>query len=231
MQRFDEALDYYDRALALAPRSSSLHRGIARALYFDGRFAQARSSYARALELEPDSAQNYVDIGCTYQSEGRFQEAIAYQEKAISVQPNNAEAHYRLATMRPWDNTEARVRQLEGVLALDGLEVEQRVAVHFSLAKMYDAAGNHDAAFRCFKEGNDLRRLQHPYQPAEYTAFVDRVIAAFGKRIFANKVGFGSNSDRPVFVVGMMRSGTSLVEQILASHPQVHGHGETRIFA
>jgi tetratricopeptide (TPR) repeat protein len=226
LQRFDEALGYYERALALAPRSSSLHRGIARALYFDGRFAEARASYARALELEPDSAQNYVEIGCTYQSEGRFEEAIAYQERAISVQPNNAEAHYRLAMMRPCGNTEARISQLEGVLALEGLEVEQRVPLHFALAKMYDGAGNHDAAFRCFKAGNDLRRLQHPYQAAEYTAFVDRVIAAFGKEIFADKEQIGSGSDRPVFVVGMMRSGTSLVEQILASHPQVHGHGE-----
>jgi tetratricopeptide (TPR) repeat protein len=226
LQRFDEALACYERALALAPQSSSLHRGIARVLYFDGRFAASRASYARALELEPDSAQDYVEIGSTYQSEGRFEEAIVCQEKAISVQPDNAEAHYRLAMMRPRDNPEARIRQLEEVLALDGLEVEHRVALHFALAKMYDAAGNHDAAFRCFKAGNDLRRLQRPYRAGEYTAFVDRVIAAFGKQIFADKKGIGSDSDRPVFVVGMMRSGTSLVEQILASHPQVHGHGE-----
>jgi tetratricopeptide (TPR) repeat protein len=226
LQRFDEALSYYERALSLAPRSPTLHRGIGRVLYFDGRFAEARSSYARALELEPDCTQDYVEIGRTYQSEGQFEQAIAFHEKAISIQPNTAEAHYSLAMMRPPDHAEARVRQLEKMLALEELDVGRRVALHFALAKIYDATSNYDAAFRHFKVGNDLRRIQHPYEAAEYTAFVDRIIATFGKYIFAAKGRNGSASDRPVFVVGMMRSGTSLVEQILASHPQIHGHGE-----
>ena len=94
------------------------------------------------------------------------------------------------------------------------------------MAKRYDAAGDYDAAFGCYKAGNELRSAQHPYRAADYTAFIDRVIISFNKNVLSEKEDFGSESDRPVFVFGIMRSGTTLVEQILASHPQVHGHGE-----
>ena len=226
LEQFEEAIGCYERALALVPRSAPLHRAVGRARFLQRRFGDARAAFARALDLEPENGENFAKIGRSYQAEGRFEEATTWYEKAIGRQPDNAEAHYSLATMRSSANREARVRALERTLALDALDKDQRAPLILALAKMYDEDGNYDAAFRCFRAGNDLRKNRDPYRPEEFSAMVDRQIAAFGKELFAEKGGIGSGSERPVFVVGMPRSGTTLVEQILASHPQVHGHGE-----
>jgi len=226
METFDEAIECYERALTLGPQSHAPLCGIGQVLHAEGRFEEARARFAKALELDPDSAETCVEIGRTYEAEGKFTEAIAWQEKAIAMQPDNAGAHYSLATMRRFDNVEARLRELERVLELPSLDDERRTTLHFTVARFYDEIGDHDAAFRHYKIGNDRRKTRQVFDPAEYTAFVDRVIASFDKALFDEKKGFGSESRRPVFIVGMMRSGTTLVEQILASHPQVHGHGE-----
>ena len=201
-------------------------RGIGQVLYAAGRFEEARARFDRALELDPNSAETCVDIGRTYEAEGKFTEAIAWQEKAIAIKPDNAGAHYSLAMMRRFDNVEARLRELERVLELSSLDDERRTTLHFTVARMYDEIGNHDTAFRHYKIGNDRRKTRQAYEPTEYSAFVDRVIASFSKALFDEKKGFGSELRRPVFIVGMMRSGTTLVEQILATHPEVYGHGE-----
>jgi tetratricopeptide (TPR) repeat protein len=226
MEIFDEAIGCYERALTLDPQALAPLRGIGQVLYAEGRFEEARAQFGKALELDPDSAETCVEIGRTYEAEGRFTEAIAWQEKAIAIQPDNAGAHYSLAMMRRFDNVEARLHELERVLELPSLDNEGRTTLHFTVARMYDEIGNLDTAFRHYKMGNDRRKARQAYEPTEYSAFVDRVIETFDKPLFDEKKGFGSESRRPVFIVGMMRSGTTLVEQILASHPQVYGHGE-----
>jgi len=226
LRQFDEAIRCYERALALAPRSPALHHAIGRARFLQGRFEESRAAFARALELEPDNAENYAKIGRTYECEGRFDEAIAWQEKALGRQPDHAEAHYSLATMRSSANREARVRQLEQILAQGSPDSDRCASLNSALAKLYDEGGDYDHAFRCFKAGNDLRKAGHRFPPEEETSFVDRLMASFSKELFGEKEKIGSRSERPVFIVGMPRSGTTLVEQILASHPQVHGHGE-----
>jgi tetratricopeptide (TPR) repeat protein len=226
LQEFEKAMRCYERALALDPRSPALLRGIGQVLYFQGRFEEGRGWFTRALECAPDDADSCAGIGWTYEAQGHFEDATAWHKKAIELQPDHADAHYGLAMMPSLDNAEARIRELERVLGLGSLDGQRRAALNFALAKVHDEAGDYDAAFRCFKAGNDLRMVGPQHRPEEYSAFVDRVIATFGKELFAKKGCIGSESERPVFIVGMMRSGTTLVEQILASHPQVYGHGE-----
>jgi tetratricopeptide (TPR) repeat protein len=226
LQEFDEAIRCYERALALAPTSPALHHAIGRARFLQGRFEESRAAFARAIDLEPDNAEHCAKIGRTFESEGRFDEAIVWQEKALSRQPDHAEAHYSLAMMRSAANREARVRQLEQTLAHGSPDRDRCAWLHFAMAKLYDEGGDYDEAFRCYRAGNDLRKAGHRYQPEEEASFVDRLMGSFNKELFGEKEKIGSRSERPVFIVGMPRSGTTLVEQILASHPQVHGHGE-----
>jgi tetratricopeptide (TPR) repeat protein len=222
LQQFDEAVGCYERALALAPASPLLHHAIGRARYLQGRLEESRAAFVTAIELDPDNAEHYVKVGRTFESEGRFDQAIAWQEKALAHQPDHAEAHYSLAMMRSSADREARIRQLEQTLAQDPLDPD----TNFALAKLYDEVGDYDQAFRCFKAGNDLCKAGHRYQPEQDASFVDRLMTCFSKELFDAKAEIGSPSERPVFIVGMPRSGTTLIEQILASHPQVHGHGE-----
>ena len=226
MGRFDQAIDSYERALAIDPCSAAAYRGIGRVRFSRGLLEDSRTSIARALELEPENAANYAAMGQTYQTEGRFEEAIAWQRKAIARQPNNSVANYTLSMMRGASDREERIRELERALAERPLPPEQAVSLQFALGKVYDEDGDYDAAFRCFKAGNDLRKARQRFVMEEEVAFIDATIATFRRELFAEIGSIGNPSDRPIFVVGMMRSGTTLVEQILASHPQIHGHGE-----
>jgi len=229
-EKYDDALACYERMKTLAPQSALPFCGIGHALHFQGRFEEARAAFAGALELEPDNADTCAKMGQTYWSEGCFVEAIAWHEKAIARQPDNVEAHYTLAMMQSSRDRKAGIQELKQRLVLDSLGFVERGALHFALAKLYDEDGDYDAAFRSFKAGNDLYRSQNPSWPETETAYIDRVIATFSKELFAQKGRIGSESDRPVFIVGLPRSGTTLVEQILASHPRVYGHGELAYF-
>jgi tetratricopeptide (TPR) repeat protein len=226
LRQFDEAIGCYERALALAPGLPALLHAIGRARYGQGRFEESRAAYARAIELEPHNAENYWGVGRTYEAEGRFEEAIAWHEKALAHQPDHSLAHYSLAMMRSSADREARVRRLEKILARGSPDPDRCAPLNFALAKLYDEGGDYDQAFRCFKAANDLRKAAHRYRPEEEASLIDRLMVSFSKELLDEKERIGSRSEQPVFVIGMPRSGTTLVEQILASHSQVHGHGE-----
>ena len=226
LRRYDEAMDCYERARLIEPRSAAVYRGIGRVRFSQGRLQESREALAKALELEPDNAANYAAMGQSYQTEGRFAEAIAWQGKAIALQPHNAEAHYTLAMMHGTADRKSRIRALEETLAAGSLTPDQQVGLSFSLGKLHDEDGDYEAAFSCFEAGNELRKERQRHSMEEHSALVDQTIAAFSREFFATRGRIGSESQQPVFVVGMMRSGTTLVEQILASHPRIHGHGE-----
>lgn len=226
LQRYAQAVECYQRALAIDPRSASAFRGIGRVRYLEHRFEEARKALSTALELEPENVANYTAMGLSYQTEGRFDEAIKWQSKAIARQPDNAEAHYALAMMHASADRRERIRALEVALSMSSLAHDESAILHFSLGKLLDDEGEYDLAFSHFKAGNEVRKTGHGFSSNEEPAFVDRSIAAYQRELFAEFRDVGNDSMRPVFVVGMMRSGTTLVEQILASHPQIRGHGE-----
>ena len=226
LRRYEQAVESYQQALSIDPGCAAAFRGIGRVRYLEHRFEDSRTALIMALELEPDNAANYTAMGLSYQTEGRFDEAVEWQNKAIARQPNNAEAHYALSMMHASANRKERIRELKHTLSGTSLTPDESVILHFTLGKLYDDEGDYDSAFRYFKAANELRKAGHGFSPTEEPAFVERSIAAYQRELFEEFRGVGNQSTRPVFVVGMMRSGTTLVEQIIASHPQVHGHGE-----
>ena len=226
LNRYEQAVDSYEQALAINPRSATAFRGIGRVRYLEHRFEESRAALASALELEPENAANYTAMGLSYQTEGRFDEAVQWQSRAITHQPSNAEAHYALSMMHASADRKERIRALEHALSTASLTPDESVILYFSLGKLCEDEGDYDSAFRYFTKGNELRKTRQGFSSTEEPAFVERSIAAYQPELFSEFRGVGNASSRPVFVVGMMRSGTTLVEQILASHPQVHGHGE-----
>ncbi len=223
---YDAAIACYERASALNPRSGTLLHAIGQAQIPQGRLPEARAAFLRAIELQPDNPDHYAQIGRTYQFEGRFEEANGWFEKALARRPDHPDTHLNLALMKDAADREGRIRQLEQSLSEGPEDPGRRAGINFALAKLHEEGGDHDRAFLCVTIGNDFKKRQYPFRSADFTAAVDRIIAEFSRELFAAKAGIGSDSDRPVFVVGMPRSGTSLVEQILASHSAVHGHGE-----
>ncbi len=226
LHRKAEAIAAYERVLTLAPARPEALIGVGLAHLEAGDFAAARQRFEAALALAPGSADAHFNMGLSYQLQGRFEEAVGWHEKALALEPGHASAHYHLVTDRKAGSGVERLRAIERVLALPALSQEQRSSLEFARAKVLENLADYDAAFLAYKTANDLKKSKQAYRPEEFTAYVDRLIAVFDAAFFAERAGFGSASELPIFIVGMPRSGTTLVEQILASHPQVFGAGE-----
>ncbi|HEY4970797.1 MAG TPA: sulfotransferase, partial [Steroidobacteraceae bacterium] len=159
---------------------------------------------------------------------GRFDEAEDLLRKALAIDPELPEALASLATLRKMSPADSPWRDAAERVLARGLPVSHAINLHHALGKYYDDVDDRDAAFQHHRRGNELARHSRlRYDRAEMTQRVTRTLAAFDRDVFAAALRSGGlGSERPVFVVGMPRSGTSLTEQILASHPEVHGAGE-----
>jgi tetratricopeptide (TPR) repeat protein len=232
-EEFARAAASYERALAISTQDSAgLRLALGWALQEDGRINEAGQEYQTALRLQPGSAvvQNY--LGGFHEERGELAEAEAAYRMALRLDPSFSLPLARLATLLRGKLPSVDLAALETRLAEPGLGPEPRGRLSFALAHVLDARGEYARAARCLAEANALtlesRRGRNDFVPAEHERFVDNVLRVFGPHFFARTAGLGSPSRRPVFIFGLPRSGTSLVEQVLASHSHVHGAGELR---
>jgi tetratricopeptide (TPR) repeat protein len=227
-----EADAAYCAGLEAAPDHAALHTAHAMAERALGRLADAEASTRRALALRPDAADTLALLGSLAIDHGRFDEAEELLRKALAIDPELPEALTSLMAVRKMSSADAPWRDAAERVLARGLAVAHAINLHHALGKYYDDIDDRDAAFQHHRMGNELaRRSRGGYDRAEMTQRATRTLAAFDRNVLAALAqgGLGSErlgSERPVFVVGMPRSGTSLTEQILASHPEVHGAGE-----
>lgn len=228
-----EAIPCWQRVLALAPERASAHHGIGWALQDEGRPAEAEEHYHAALRIKPDFAGARMALGGLHEEQGDLAEAEAAFRDALRFQPNFALPHARLATLLRGKLPETDRAALENRLADPELDPGPRARLLFALAHVVDARGDYAKAAAYLREANALSVAQQHgerrYVPAEHERFVDGVMETFDARFFARTAGSGLMTDRPVFVFGLPRSGTTLIEQIIASHPRACGAGELRL--
>ena len=195
-----------------------------------GYYAEAAKVYESILEVEPEP-RNYQRLGQYYQKLGRYPDAEAAFLTAIEGNPGAGPAYLLLAnTRRITENDAGLVAKFESALKQRGLSPDTEACMRFGLGKMYDDLGRYDEAFAHFTQGNRLRKMNASFDAGEWRAFAREL----GRRpdVFPDKVSpLPGNAPTPLFIVGMLRSGTTLVERILASHPQVHGMGEVNWMA
>lgn len=228
---FDRAVKHYQVALNLDPHFAEAHNGLGFVRHQQGRFADALAAYREVVRLRPAFAAGHCNLGNLLEEMGDLVEAEAGYRTALRLDPDLPAAHAQLATLLRGKLPEDDLAVLLGALARPHLTPRQRLALHFGLAHALDGRGEYDAAAEHMSQGNALcrglwRKQGQGYDPQAHTAFVDRLIAAFTPEFFARVRGWGLDTERPVFVVGLPRSGTTLTEQILASHPRVFGAGE-----
>ncbi len=227
LHRYDEAAAHYRRALALNPDSAAAHGNLSAALQLQGRHDEALTHADRALALAPGFAEAHHGRGTILRTLGRLDEARQALERAIELAPRRAEFYRSLAEAKHFTNDDPHRALLETLARdLTSLPREDRVHLHFALGKVYDDLGEHERAFTHLLAGNAQKRGQLVYDEAAVLGRLDRFRTLFSAEIMAERAGQGEPSPIPIFIIGMPRSGTSLVEQMLASHPKVHGAGE-----
>jgi tetratricopeptide (TPR) repeat protein len=185
-----------------------------------------------AIRLKPDMAAAHASLGSVFEQLGDGDLAVASLREALRHDPRHPAALARLATRMKGKLADSDRDAIEGLLADRGLPPDRRWPLQFGLAQVLDARGDFARAASLSVEANalqgaDFQKRGVGYNPDSHQKFVDRLIAAFTPELFARAKGLGSDSERPVFIVGLPRSGTSLTEQVLASHPRVFGAGET----
>jgi tetratricopeptide (TPR) repeat protein len=222
-----EADAAYRSGLEVAPDHAALHTAYAMAARAVGRLADAEKSTRRALELRPDAPDTIALLGSLAIDHGRFEEAEDLLRKALAMDPESPEALTGLSAVRKMTRADAPWRDAAERALSRGLTLAHAVNLHHALGKYYDEVDDLDAAFAHHHRGNELARRTRPrYDGPAMTERVTRILASFDRGALGSPTPGAEVSERPVFVVGMPRSGTSLTEQILASHPQVHGAGE-----
>lgn len=222
LDRIELAIGHYQRALALQPDWAYAHNNLGNALVLQDRIQEAATHYERAIVLKPDYANAFNNLGNIFKEQGRFTDAMTHYERAIALKPDYAEAHLNRAeikSFRPGDGDLA---------ALEALAGGDDICANFALAKALDDVGDYAQAFEHLRKGNDSKRRQINYDEGAVLSLFQRISTVFDRGLFDRLQGHGDPSQLPVFVLGMPRSGSTLVEQILASHPQIHGAGELR---
>jgi tetratricopeptide (TPR) repeat protein len=183
---------------------------------------------SRAVEMEPDNAEARNFYGVALKSVGRLDEAREQILKAIELNENMFGAYANLNDLVTFDASQPLFRKLSELLDGDGPSSERNLPLHFAYAKALDDVGQHEAALTHYIAGGRLRRAQLNYVESDTFAFFDRIRTKFTGEFIAKPPFGGNPSERPVFIVGMPRSGSTLVEQIVSAHPEVHGAGEVK---
>lgn len=222
-----EALEAVRRASELGRDDAELRYILGTAEIETGDVRRGEQELRRAVELNPSSSDALNNLGGALRMLGRMDEAHEAIKKALELDPKSATALFNLAITRRVSPGDPNLPLFDAVEAeLPGLRPGERVSAHFALGKVRSDVGDHDAAFRHFLAGGDLKRELVQFDEADLMARFDRLMA-MPASVFAVTRAGATQSDAPIFIVGMPRSGTTLVEQILASHPQVRSVGET----
>ncbi len=191
----------------------------------------ALGHFRRAIALKPDLADAHNNIGNLLKERGELAGACEAYERAIALDPTEVAHYVNYVDARKFVAGDPHLASMEAIAQTrQNLSDTAQYQLDFSLAKVYDDIGRYDDAFDSMLRANTTKRKRITYDEAQTLGLFDRLRSTFDRGLFEARLGSGCRSSLPVFVIGMPRSGTTLIEQILASHPAVHGAGELSEF-
>lgn len=223
-----QALDAFSKAIKLAPKNADIQLNKGLAFYNLGQSSNALNAYNKAIQLDPKNVKAYNNRGMVLHESGQINAAKQSYYRAIAINPSYTIAHRNLSHLKTFIADDTQIGLMENLLSQENLSDPDCSNLHFALAKAYEDISDYDKSFKHLSAGNALRKkeLNYDLKPEiELSAKIKRIF----NNLKADKPALSSsNSDstRPIFIVGMMRSGTTLVEQIIASHSEVFGAGE-----
>jgi hypothetical protein len=229
--RSEEAIVFLRRALNQEPNSARAHAMLADALRALGRYDDSIERARRALTLDPEFAEAHASLAQSLADTGRYDEAIHAQSQAIKLEPNRPHHYHGLGELMRWRADDPRLSALERLAQRSGaLPLAEQSCLHFALSKAYSDSGDVEGAFRHQIRGGALKRRQISYDEAEFLSRLSHTSSIIDTEWLQQREKGGDPSTLPILIVGMPRSGSTLVEQILASHPGVQSVGESALF-
>ena len=226
MGELEDAENFLRRALKLKPRHVDVLINLGLTFTLLGRSREARARFQKVLKIAPRNAEATFGIGQVARMEGHFDEAEAMFTRALEFKPKMHAPLAALAGIRKMQPSDLAWLNRAESMAASGLAPLEEADLRFALGKYWDDVGDFDRAFEQYKRANELQStVAETYDRKARTRFVNEIKSVYTRENLSARVG-SSDSTRPVLVVGMMRSGTSLVEQIIASHSAVTGAGE-----
>ena len=217
------ALLEVDELLAREPRHPGYNNLKAAILARIGELDESIEIYGAVLARHPAQPKIWLSYGHALKTKGREQEGVAAYKKSIELQPSLGEAYWSLANLKTARFTERDLTSMRTQLANSGIADEDRFHLNFALGKALEDRGEYAESFEQYALGNRLRRAQISYKPEEMSAHVARVKALCSAAFFAERASHGAAAPDPIFIVGLPRAGSTLLEQILSSHSQVEG--------
>lgn len=224
--RRDEALAMLHRALEIDPNYVRAHNNAGNILRDLDRLEEAVASYREAVRIAPDFALAHFNLGNALRDVGRMPEAAASFLRAIELNPAHADAYRHLAQVADLALDDVLVAVMEEKLRNPRVRNDDKMHFAFALGLVYDKHGDYDRAFTYFHTANSLKRKTFAYDPKSTAQLFGRIRRQFVTGTRGDVPSPGDPDETPIFIVGMMRSGTTLMEQVLASHPDVVGGGE-----
>ena len=218
----DEAIGCFRRAAATGGKTSFGRLGKARALLAEDRNQEAEQVLRQTLALDPGNAMAHDLMGNLLSEFGRFDEARECFQRAIAIAPLLAGCYYDLVRCRPvTSEDDGLLQRMEAALATPGVEAAQRLRIHLAIGKAADDLGDYALAMQHFDAADAVRRGSASFDSAAFSIEIDRLIARCTPELIARAPELGSCDATPVLILGMPRSGTTLVEQIVSMHPEV----------
>lgn len=218
-----EALSELDALLAIDPGNAGNANLKAAAMGRIGEYEEAAALYGQVLERHPDQPKVWMSYGHVLKTVGRQAESVEAYRRAITLMPHLGEVWWSLANLKTYGFSDEDIAAMEAALSYAKLSDDDRFHLHFALGKALEDRKEAASSFAHYDEGNRLRRLMLGYDASDATQQINRTIERFTPALFAARAGQGCPAADPIFVLGMPRAGSTLIEQILSSHSLVEG--------
>ena len=225
-EKFEDAIESAKRLIKMEPRVFDGHVLLAAAYAHTGQYQDAIKSFDRAIEIAPNHVRALCSKGNVYRTIGDQDSAIAAYRRSIKANPLFVEAYWNLANLKTFRFEDQEVEDMRAMIGDERIPHEGQVQLNNALGLEFEARKNYDRAFEFIDRGNKLRREQEFYDRVENEEKADLTIETFTKQYLEDNAGHGHTDPAPIFIVGLPRSGSTLLEQILSSHSRVEGTHE-----
>ncbi len=226
LERPEQAIEVYQQIIAQQPDNPKAHFRLAGVLGPAALTEESAAAYRRCLDLVPNHAGAWLGLGHMLKTLGQQDQGIAAYQRCLEIEPDFGEVYYSLANLKTYRFEDAQIQEMKQRVAKEEVTDISEVNFLFALAKAYEDRGEFDQAWQYYEEGNAKQRMLVSYDPVQTETVNDELVSFFNTEFFQTHTNVGNPDCAPIFVLGMPRSGSTLVEQIIASHSQVEGTSE-----